>query len=649
MIPRRDLYRDPEVSSYRISYLGNYFTWMAPLEGVMNVWIQEADRLADPRPLTRKKGRGVAGYTMTRDEKWILYFADTDGDEDFHIFRVGLDAGEPVDLTPFPKTTARMQSLVDDKPHLLCLALNDRDPKWHDPCVLDINTGEIQRLVENEGFEHFSFDEDGQLDYATRRDPQGNTHYFDYRGNKLGKEILVVPFEDGDSTYIAAKKKGERLYYLQDSLEVDKSRLAAWNPETGEKSIVFEDPKAELGPLYFDKQTREPLMASTYYDKNTYFPLTPAMADELAFLEEQLTGEIYYGAETGDKTKVVILDHGPQTPLNYYLFDRKGQSLEFLACFEPWLRNHPLKPMQFLEIPSRDGLTLTCYLTLPEDCDLAAGDRPTEPLPLVLDVHGGPWARDGWYLNPYHQWNASRGRVVLNVNFRGSAGFGKEFLNAGNGEWGRKMQDDLDDAVDWCIAQGIADPDKVAIVGGSYGGYAALAGVTFTPERYACAVDIVGPSSIQTLLDTIPPYWESYRDTFYRRTADPRTPEGQAWMKERSPLHHVDKITTPLMILQGANDPRVKQSEADQIVEVLKAKGIPVTYVLYTDEGHGFHRPENRMAHIALEEIFLAKYLGGGVEPIGPADFEGSSAVLVEAGELKGDLPEEILSRLQDS
>ena len=322
-------------------------------------------------------------------------------------------------------------------------------------------------------------------------------------------------------------------------------------------------------------------------------------------------------SDDGEKW-IVTIDRVTE-PSSTFLYERKGQRLTKLYTARPELEGAPLVQMLPKEITSRDGLTLVSYLSLPKEADPKRSGKAGKPMPMVLLVHGGPWARDGYGYNSTHQWLANRGYAVLSVNFRGSSGFGKKFISGGDMQWGRKMQDDLLDAVDWAVAEGVTTRDKVAIMGGSYGGYATLAGLAFTPDRFACGVDIVGPSNLTTLLGTIPPYWESIKQQFYKRMGDPTTDAGKAMLRERSPLYAADKITRPLLIGQGANDPRVNVAESDQIVAAMRAKNIPVTYVVFPDEGHGFARPANNIAFMAVTENFLGKCLGGRAEPIGGA------------------------------
>ena len=372
---------------------------------------------------------------------------------------------------------------------------------------------------------------------------------------------------------------------------------------------------------------------SVNYLKTEWVALDPHVGTSLDWLRSQLAGEFHVQSRTDDDTRWVIGNDPLVAPARAYLYDRTARTLTELYVTRPELEGAPLQPMLPLEIPARDGLTLVSYLTLPPGSDPDGRGVPDAPVPMVLFVHGGPWARDGYGFNSAHQWFANRGYAVLSVNFRGSTGFGKAFVNASNLEWGAAMHDDLIDAVEWAVAEGIAERERIAIMGGSYGGYATLAGLAFTPEVFACGVDIVGPSNLETLLETIPPYWEPMVKQFHQRMGNPETPEGKALLVERSPLHKANKICRPLLIGQGANDPRVKQSESDQIVEAMKTHGIPVTYVLFPDEGHGFAKPTNRIAFNAIAENFLATVLSGRAEPIA-GEVEGSSAQILAGAEL---------------
>ncbi|MFN4182904.1 MAG: alpha/beta hydrolase family protein, partial [bacterium] len=400
-----------------------------------------------------------------------------------------------------------------------------------------------------------------------------------------------------------------------------------------ETKVLGEDPRADIVEIVMHPTEKTILAASFIYERKHWKPVEPAWEEAFSFLSRLIDGDFSVTSQTLDNRKWIVeytMDNGP---VRYYLYDTEEKEAQFLFTARPDMENLPLARMHPVIIPSRDGLNLVSYYTLPVWSDPDGNGSPEEPLPLVLVVHGGPWSRDFWGYHPWHQWLANRGYAVLSVNFRGSTGFGKKFLNAGNREWGGKMHDDLIDAVQWAIHQGIAEPSKIAIMGGSYGGYATLVGMTFTPEVFACGVDIVGVSNLVTFINSIPPYWKPLLDIIKTRVGDHTTEEGRKFLLSRSPITFVDRIQKPLLIAQGKNDPRVKETESQQIVDVMQKKGIGVTYVLYPDEGHGFARPENSISFTAITEIFLSRCLGGRYQPIGE-DFQGSSLTVPAGAEL---------------
>jgi dipeptidyl aminopeptidase/acylaminoacyl peptidase len=418
-------------------------------------------------------------------------------------------------------------------------------------------------------------------------------------------------------------KSNERLYLL-DSRGRDTGALKLLNLKTGDENLLAADDRCDVGHILSHPTEKNVQAVSFEYDRSKWKVLDPAIKDDMEYLESVADGEIQIPSRTLDDKKWIVAYLMDDGPARYYLYDRDKSEAHFLFSNRSALEGLPLVNVAPKIIPTRDGLKLVCYLSLPKDAELDGDGAPKVPLPLLIDVHGGPWARESWGFNPEWQLWANRGYAVLSVNFRGSTGFGKAFLNAGIKQWGRKMHDDLVDAVDWAVEKKIADPKRVAVTGGSYGGYATLAALTITPDKFACGVDIVGPSNLITLLNSVPPYWGPSLQMFKDRVGDHTTEEGRKLLEERSPLNFVDKIERPLLIAQGANDPRVKQSESDQIVEAMRKKKIPVTYVLFPDEGHGFARPENNLAFYAVTEAFLARHLGGKCEPIGEA-FEGST------------------------
>jgi dipeptidyl aminopeptidase/acylaminoacyl peptidase len=397
--------------------------------------------------------------------------------------------------------------------------------------------------------------------------------------------------------------------------------------ESGSQQVLFETPKADVSDVLIHPTERTVQAVAFTYERKHWHVLDTALADDFEYLQTVANGDIEVVSRTLDDRFWVVAYEVDNGPIRYYLYNRSQKQARFLFTNRKALEGIPLAKTYPVFIPARDGLTLVSYVTLPVWSDPDGDGRPSQPLPMVLLVHGGPWWRDRWGYEPVRQWLANRGYSVLNVNFRGSTGFGKKFINAGDMEWGGKMHDDLVDAVQWAISEKIADPNRIAIMGGSYGGYATLVGLTFTPELFACGVDICGPSNLVTFMNSIPPYWAPMIELFKKRVGDHTTEEGRQFLLSRSPLTYVDRIRKPLLIGQGANDPRVKQSESDQIVQTMQAKNIPVTYVLFPDEGHGFVRPENRLAFFAVAEVFLAQHLGGRYEPIGD-DLKGSSIIV---------------------
>jgi dipeptidyl aminopeptidase/acylaminoacyl peptidase len=521
--------------------------------------------------------------------------------------------------------------------------VNNRDARWHDVYSVDLKSGKLTEVFENKGgYAGFLADEGLVLRVATKARPDGGMDYYRIEQGKVAAEPFVsVGLDDSLTTQpIGFTADGGTLYWL-DSRGRDTAALIAQDVASGKTTVLAQDAKADIDNALVDPATGKVQAYSVQYLKPEWVALDPAVKDDLAFLVQQLKGNVRIGSRTdADDFWTVTVDPVVK-PSATYLYDRKAKKLSQLFVSRPELEKATLAPMYPEEIRTRDGLTEVSYLTLPAGSDKAHPGRPDKPLPMVLFVHGGPWGRDVYGYNGYHQWLANRGYAVLSVNYRGSTGFGKKYIAAGDLEWGRKMHDDLIDAVQWAVKNRITEADKVAIMGGSYGGYATLAGLTFTPEAFACGVDIVGPSNLATLLKTIPPYWEAGKAQFYKRMGDPTTEEGRKLLHDRSPLFKADAIKRPLLIGQGANDPRVNQAESDQIVKAMAAKNIPVTYVLFPDEGHGFARPENSIAFNAVAEQFLGKCLSGRVEPIGGA-LKASSAKVPHGKEFVPGLPQAV-------
>jgi dipeptidyl aminopeptidase/acylaminoacyl peptidase len=625
LIARDALFGNPERANVQISPDGKYLSWVAAVDGVLNVWVAPADNPAQARAVTQDKARGIRSYFWSYQPDTLLYLRDSGGDEDFHLYAVDLKTGQAKDLTPFPKTTAQVAGLSPKHPGTILVGMNDRDAQWHDIYKVDLASGTRTLLEKNDAqIAGYIADADYSLKYAQRSRPDGGADVLRRSANGAWEKFDDIPFEDVLTTSPGGLTLDGRTLYFTDSRGRNTAALFAIDVASGKRTLVLEDARADVGGTLADPATGKVQAVSVDYLRDEWKVVDPAIRADLQKLEAIGPGDVSVNTRTLDDKTWIVAYSAAEAPLVYYRYERGAGTLTKLFSARPKLEGKPLVPQWPVEIASRDNKTLVSYLTLPRSADADSDGKAEAPVPLVLLVHGGPWARDSYGYGSYNQWLANRGYAVLSVNFRGSTGFGKAFTNAGNGEWAGKMHDDLIDAVQWAVKQGVTTQDQVAIMGGSYGGYATLAGLTFTPDAFACGVDIVGPSNLNTLLSTVPPYWASFFEQLAKRMGDPRTDAGKKWLTERSPLTRADQIKKPLLIGQGANDPRVKQAESDQIVKAMQARNIPVTYVLFPDEGHGFARPENNKAFNAVTEGFLAQCLGGRAEPIGK-DFTGSS------------------------
>ncbi len=636
LISRDALFGNPERANVQISPDGKYLSWIAPVDGVINVWIAPAADLSKAKAVTADKARGISDYFWSYRPDTLLYLRDIGGDENFHLYSVDLVSGEARDLSPFPKTRAVVSGVSPLHPESILVGMNDRDSKWHDLYRVNLADGK-RTLVEKNTQSLAGYLSDGNytVRMAQKSRPDGGQDLLAPDGKGGWKTVDGIPFEDSLTTAPSAYTTDGTTLYMSDSRGRNTSALYAVDTASGKKSLLLEDTRADIGETLVDPRTGKVQAVTVDYLKKEWKPLDAGIAADLKALQAIGPGEIAVNARTLDDKTWIVRYSAAEIPTVYYSYER-GKAPVKLFSARPALDGKPLVPMWPQEIKSRDGLTLVSYLSLPQAADANHDGKADTPVPLVLLVHGGPWGRDEYGYSGMDQWLANRGYAVLAVNYRGSTGLGKEFVNAGDREWAGKMHDDLIDAVDWAVTQGVTTKDQVSIMGGSYGGYATLVGMTFTPDVFKCGVDIVGPSNLNTLLSTIPPYWASFFEQFAKRVGDPRTEDGKKLLAERSPLSHADKISKPLLIGQGANDPRVNQDESDQIVKAMQAKDIPVTYVLFPDEGHGFQRPENSKAFFAVTEGFLGQCLGGRVQPIGN-DFVGSSiTVPVGADQVPG-------------
>ncbi len=634
LIPRDVLFGNPERAQARLSPDGKFLSFLAPVGGVLNVWVGPADDMKQAKPVTQEKVRPVRSHNWTYDSKTILYPQDTNGNENFHLFATNVETGETKDLTPIDGVRAELQEVSEKFPQEILVGLNDRDQQLHDIWKINIETGEKELVQENPGVAGYLTDDDFNVRLALNYTPTGGQVWLvpESAGDaKEWKEFQEFGPEDAMTSGPAGFDKSNRTLYFQDSRNRDTSGLFAMDLDNGAVKLVADDPRADAGGILAHPTEKTIQAVSFDYSRNEWKILDESIQADLDYLKTVQDGDIIVADRTLDDKQWIVAFLQDDGPVKTYRYEREPErKATFLFQNRDDLDDYPLVKMHTPVIKSRDGLNLVSYLSLPSGSDPDGDGVPDKPVPMVLNVHGGPWARDSWGLNPSHQWLANRGYAVLSVNYRGSTGFGKNFINAANGEWSGKMHDDLLDAVKWAVDQGIAQEDKVAIMGGSYGGYATLVGMTYTPEVFAAGVDIVGPSSLVTLLQNIPPYWAPFMPVMKVRVGDVDTEAGRTELLKRSPLELVDKIKRPLLIGQGANDPRVTQLEADQIVKAMQKHKIPVTYVLYPDEGHGFARPENRMSFNAVTEAFLAEQLGGRFEPVGD-DFQGSK-IEVPAG-----------------
>lgn len=626
LIPRKVLFGNPDVTQVRLSRDGRYLSYLAPSRGYLNIWVAPSNSPDDAKVLTDDQTRGVRNHIWAYDDTHVLYLQDKVGDENWHVFATNIESGKTKDLTPFDDVQANIVDAHYYHPDRIVVSLNKRDPHYHDLYLLEISSGELELLQENrQAYASFLVDSDYQVRFASKFTEHGSVDYF-IKENDEFKHWLSIPAEDTLTTGALGLNANGKILFWRESRERNTSAVYTWDLETDKKALVAEHDKADVQSVLTHPKTEELEAVVFNYLREEFLFVNPSLKSEFEGLQSIESGDIQVTSRTLEDDKWIIGFLNDDSPINYYLYDRGSQIATFLFSNRSDLAGYSLTRMHTASIRAKDGLELPSYLSLPKNVE---GRRPQSPLPMVLLVHGGPWARDSWGFNPYHQLFADRGYAILSVNFRGSTGFGKDHLNLGNLEWAGKMQGDLIDAVRWAIEEGIAAREHIAIMGGSYGGYATLVGLTFTPDTFACGIDIVGPSNLNTLLATIPPYWASGRQVFLDRMGNPDTENGRQLLEDRSPINFVDRIKRPLLIAHGANDPRVKQSESDRIVKVMKEKDIPVIYALYPDEGHGFARPQNSLSFIAITEAFLQKCLGGDSEDVGQ-DFEGSTVEIRE-------------------
>jgi dipeptidyl aminopeptidase/acylaminoacyl peptidase len=618
LIDRELLFDAPEIAGGKISPDGKFISFIKPYKGTQNIWIKKLDEdFSAAKPITADTIRPIRSYFWTRDGKYILYSQDKGGDENFNIYAVdplevpaeGSDIPENRDLTNLKGVRVYIYAIPYTDPDAIYIGLNDRDKAWHDLYKMKISTGERTLIRQNSATDRITgwvFDWNDQLRLANRANSDGSNDILRVDAKELVKIYTSNVFEEA---YPLAFDKENKRVYMQTNKgdNIDLSQLILFDPETLQEEVVESDPlkRVDLGNVFISDISKEIIYTSYEDDRNRIYWKNKSFEEDYNLIKKELPNtDVYFTSSTTDENYWMLSASADVDPGSTYLFDRTTKKLTFQYRPRPNIPVADLSEMKAISYKSSDGMEIPAFLTLPK------GLEPKN-LPVVVFPHGGPWARDGWGYNSYAQFLANRGYAVLAPNFRSSTGYGKKFLNAGNNQWGEKMQDDITWGVKYLIKEGIADSTRIGIMGGSYGGYATLAGVAFTPDVYACGVSIVGPSNLITLLNSIPPYWEAGRVVFHIRMGDPNTPEGKAQLERQSPLNSANKIKAALLVIQGANDPRVNKAESDQIVIALRERGFPVEYIVAPDEGHGFARPVNNMAMLASAEKFLAKHLGG--------------------------------------
>jgi dipeptidyl aminopeptidase/acylaminoacyl peptidase len=616
LIPRETLFGNPERTSPRLSSDGKYIAYIAPDDrNILQVWLREVDR-EEAKKLTNDQKRGIRMFFWTYHPEQLIYLQDADGDENFHLYSVNIQSNIVRDLTPFQGVKADIIDLDPEFPDEILVGLNLNNPEKFDVYRINLNNGAVEFDTDNPGnIVGWTADANFKIRAALAATTDGGYDLL-YRETIDKSWEILRHWSPEDNGSASGFSKDGKILYLVASHDVNAARLLALDLATKEETVIAADEQYDVGGTIVHPTERHIQAVAFYKDKLEWQVIDPDIADDVEAIAKVRPGEI--SPVSGDlaNRKWIIAYQTDDGPVYYYLYDRDSKSSKLLFSNRPELEELPLVSMQPVSYPARDGLTIHGYLTIPKGIEA--------PYPTVMLVHGGPWARDTWGYDSQAQWLANRGYAVLQPNFRGSTGYGKAFVNAGNRQWAATMHNDLLDGVDWLVNEGIADRNKIGIMGGSYGGYATLVGLTFTPEVFACGVDIVGPSNLITLMQSIPPYWAPLMAMFQYRVGNLET-EAE-FLKSRSPLFFVDKIQKPLLIGQGANDPRVKEAESEQIVNAMRKAGKTVEYVLYTDEGHGFARPENRLHFYAVVEKFLAKHLGGRFEPIG--EIEGHCGVI---------------------
>ncbi len=635
IIPREKLFADADHLNVRISPDGNNLAYLAPYEGVMNIWVQALTKESKPRALTNSKDRKIQSLSWSYDNKHILYKKDTAGDENWKVYKLDIDSGKSTRLTPEKGVSSMILAQSPLKPTKILISQNDRNPQFYDVVEYDLQTGESKRLYENNKYVGFLFDANLNMKMGLELAPGQKIVFYKYENDKWS---VYKKLKNKEDTYFTSplffSKDGQKIYW-QNSVGREYAALTLSDFTTQDEETIFEPTKGNIEDIMVHPTEKTPISVQVNYDKSKTIILDKTYQPDFDYLNSLGLGNPSVISSTLDfNTWIVTLDNGDQPPV-YYIYDRQNQKATYLFHMFESLKDYGFAKTYAKIFKARDGMELVSYLTLPKDVD--QGGDVLKSVPMILFVHGGPKARDVFEYDrtwAYRQWMANRGYAVLQVNYRGSYGLGKTYMNAGNGEYAEKMHDDLIDASKWAVAHGVTTADKMCIFGGSYGGYSTLVGLTMTPTVFACGISLVGISNLQTQVDSFPEYWKPMVDQFITETGgDPNTSEGREILRKKSPITYVDQIKRPLLIVHGTNDPRVKKAESDQIVKAMQDRNIPVTYLVYPDEGHGLARPENKMSFIAAAESFLAKILHGRAEPM--TDEMKKSSVEIAAGKIE--------------
>ena len=617
---------------------GASVAFLKPQDGVVNLWVAPRGEPGAARSVTQDRGRGIHRYLWADDNRTLLYYQDQGGDENHQLFAVDVQTGALRDLTRNRAAQTQVLRTSARHPGRVLAAINDRDPRHHDVYLIELATGARQRVLDGTGLSGFMADEDLQVRTAQRAEADGSASYFAVEKNGRLRSLFKRSKTDAFGTRALRLKADGASLYMLDNKGLDKTALVEVDLRSGVTRHRARGHQADIGRALFDPRSGALLATSEEFLVHQWTAHGQAVAADLAALQQRLQAPFDITSQSLDNQFWVVLAEPGDRPARYLLWDRQAQALTPLFDSRPELAGAQLAATRPVLLKSRDRLPLTSYLTLP----VGAEGRP---VPLVLVVHGGPWWRDSLGFIAEHQWLANRGFAALSVNFRGSTGLGKAFTSAGDHEWGRRMHEDLIDAVQWAVREGVTTADRVAISGMSYGGYSTLVGLSFTPTTFACGIDMVGPVNLVTLLEAIPPTWSAFKAQIYARVGDPTTEAGRKLLTERSPLTHVGRIQRPLLVGQGANDPRVNQSESDRLVAAMQARKIPVTYAVYGDEGHVFMRPESRLSFYAMAESFLGQCLGGRVQTVSAEDLKGAQLTVPEGAQHIPGLAEALLKR----